>query len=71
MKKVIFTTIATLILSGCSSLTGIRTVDMWGFKMDFAEGADFHIGSNVIDKVEDKRGVNPVMSYQQGKGQKY
>lgn len=59
MKISLFMTalIACLSLSGCGVM-GVRKVDFWGAKMEFAEGLDFHAGANSIDKVDDRRGVS-------------
>lgn len=47
-------------LSGCGAITGIREADLWGAKFKFAEGTDFHIGANAIDRVDNRRGVAPM-----------
>lgn len=40
-------------LSGC-----VRTIDLWGARVEFVPGFDVHAGANGIDKVHDQRGVN-------------
>lgn len=41
-------------LTGC----GIRKVDLWGAKLEFADGWDVHAGLNNIGEVDDHRGIN-------------
>lgn len=58
---------ACLILSamaGCAipALTGLKEVEYTkdgNSKYTFMTGADFHIGANGIDRVDDKRGIKP------------
>lgn len=49
-------------LSGCAVplLTGLKEIQTTkdGSRYSFITGADFHIGANGIDKVDDKRGIN-------------
>lgn len=47
------------LLTGCGALTGMKKVDAWGFKAEFVTGADFHVGANGIDRVQDRRGIQP------------
>lgn len=64
LGKLIFSLSVLCYLSGCG-LLGVREMDAWGFKMQFAEGLDLHAGANSVDRVEDKRGVSPIASYSQ------
>lgn len=61
--------IATVILvymTGCGQILGIREVDAWGLKIQYAEGIDFGVGMNSVDNVENKRGINPLPKYGEG-----
>lgn len=49
----------SVMTSGCGMM-GVREADLWGAKFTFAEGLDFHVGANQIDRVDDRRGVSPV-----------
>lgn len=57
-QKIICLGLLVLGQTGCGVL-GIREIQLGEFKTTFAEGIDFHVGTNMIDHVEDKRGVEP------------
>lgn len=46
-------------LSGCSALLGIKSYQSGDTRIDFVTGADFSIGANGIDRVDDRRGIDP------------
>lgn len=54
MSRVLVALTMATLMSGCF----VRRVDLWGAKMEFAEGFDVHAGTNAIDKVDDRRGIN-------------
>ena len=45
---------AVICCTGC----GIRKVDLWGAKVEFADGWDVHAGLNNIGEVDERRGIN-------------
>lgn len=59
MKETVAMIVIMLVGSGCGAL-GVRNVDAWGFKMEFAEGIDVHAGVNAVDNVDNRRGVSRV-----------
>lgn len=51
-----------------ASLTGcVRKIDLWGAKFEFAEGLDFSLGANAVDRVDNHRGVSRLPSEVQEK----
>lgn len=57
-------------LTGCAvpMLTGLKEIETkkdGGTRYTFMTGADFHIGANGIDRVDDKRGIRPNASNNQ------
>lgn len=59
-RKIVALVLIALTCSSCGVITGVRKVDAWGLKMDFAEGLDVHAGANSIDRVDDRRGILPM-----------
>lgn len=57
-------TVMLVYMTGCAQLMGVREIDAWGLKMQFAEGIDFGVGMNSVDNVEIKRGINPLPKQQ-------
>ena len=53
LLKIIGIVATASVLSGCGT-----KIDAWGLKIEPPEGIDFHFGTNSIDTVNDKRGVN-------------
>lgn len=46
------------------ALLGVKSVKTaGGTEVNFITGADFRIGANGIDKVEEKRGIEPQLGY--------
>lgn len=59
--KTILVLCGLLVLQGCAVplLTGVKTYKSGDTEITFITGADFHLGANGIDRVEDKRGIKP------------
>lgn len=53
MFAIVFWTAVAFFCTGC-----VRTIDLWGAKVEFVPGFDVHAGANGVDKVHDQRGVN-------------
>jgi hypothetical protein len=63
MEKVIAIGLGCLMLfwlTGCGQILGVRKMDAWGLKVDFAEGLDFGAGFNSVDRVDNRRGISPL-----------
>lgn len=43
-------------LTGCGAM-GVKNVDLWGAKMEFSEGAEYRVGFNSIDEVDDRKAL--------------
>lgn len=54
MLSVILWGFVAFYFSGC----GVARVDLWGAKVEFAQGWDVHAGLNNIAEVDNRRGVN-------------
>lgn len=51
-------------LTGCAAVLGIKEYQgSDGSRMVFVTGADFRIGANGVDTVDDSRGIKPGVGY--------
>lgn len=56
--------IALNFLTGCAAVLGIKEYQgSDGSRMVFVTGADFRIGANGVDTVDDSRGIKPGVGY--------
>lgn len=56
--------VALQFLTGCAAVLGIKEYQgSDGSRMVFVTGADFRIGANGVDTVDDSRGIKPGVGY--------